>query len=122
MQVHMIPVQQGMSETEMKGRLRSGWVKVGRQVVQLLNPQIATPRNPVAGPSLQECDVWVLFQPTIPIGVVIGGLLQTASVGGDMDSLNLFCKTLFNKDITDMANDFGIPLTEDVGPNVPIGD
>lgn len=122
MQVHMIPVQQGMTETEVKGRLRSGWVKVGRQLVQQLNPQIATPQNPNAGPSLVECDIWVLFEPTVPIGVVIGGLLQTASIGGHMDSLNLFCKTLFDEDITKMASRLGIEMTEDVGPNIPIGD
>lgn len=122
MQVHMIPVQQGMTENEMKGRLRSGWVKVGRQVVQLNNPQLATLDNPVAGPSLAECDIWALFEPTVPLGVVIGGLLQTASIGGHMDSLNLFCKTLFNEDITEMASKLGIEMTEDVGSNIPIGD
>lgn len=122
MQVHMIPVQQGMTENEMKGRLRSGWVKVGRQVVQLNNPQLATLENPVAGPSLVECDIWALFEPTVPLGVVIGGLLQTASIGGHMDSLNLFCKTLFNEDITEMASKLGIEMTEDVGSNIPIGD
>ena len=122
MQFHIVPVTQGMQENELRGRLRSGWVKVGRQVVQLLNPQISTPSNPNPGLSLQECDVWVLFEPTVPIAVVIGGLLQATGMGADANSLNLFCKTLFNKDITEMANDFGVPLTENINQEVPLGD
>jgi hypothetical protein len=102
MQIHVIPAGRPMPHKELEGRIASGWIKVGRQVMETNNRGVATLDNPNA-PPFAEFDVWVLPEPMIPVSVVVGSLVQMASSGGDMATINMVSEALFGADINTVS-------------------
>lgn len=119
MQIHVIPVNKGMTRDELAGRIQSGWIKVGRQSVQSGTTGIAKLNQP-STPLMMECDVWVLPEPTIPARVVVGAMVEAMSNSANMDTLNMVSAALFGATVTEVAEKIGIPGTEKLSEDMPI--
>ena len=64
-QIHLVPVNQGMTREELAQRLQSGWVLVGRQAANVAQG-IIDPSKPMPPSGVVDVDVWVLSEPMLP--------------------------------------------------------
>ena len=97
--IHFTPVMQPLDPNEVVDRIQHGWV-LGGQVLLAQGSGIATPGNPNGGQGV-PVNVWVLPEPTVPLGQVVGTILQAeASLGeAGRDVLNVFCQLMLGIDL-----------------------
>jgi hypothetical protein len=87
--LHAVARGRGMTPGELQGRLETGWVLIGRQVLKF-GSQIAIPGQPPGG--LTEADIWMIHEPTVPQRVVMEAMVQVQRLGGGIDGV---CRALF---------------------------
>ena len=116
--IHAIPAHKGISEEDLKGRLGSGWQYIGRVAVQG-GSEIVVPGQPQMAPGVQEVDVRVLPEPTMPVQAIAQAVLAASQAYPEaQQGLNMVTEPLFGLKIDDFVAQMLGPAPE--APEIPL--
>ena len=102
-QMHIIPVNQGITPDEIGTRLAAGWTYLGQMNVRR-DSGIIDPTQPMTAEGLVPAYVWIQLEPVVPSSVLATVLWQMYKSGQfDPQTLNGLAQTLLGVPIGELA-------------------
>jgi len=105
MQVVVVPKNAGAPMEQVQEWIALGWICLPGVTVQGKAVGIVVPGGRPSVPGFGDYDVWVSPpEPLIPVAAVVKAVLDLDANGGDLITLNNFCKQLLGAPLQEVRN------------------
>jgi len=110
MRIEWRPVAQGMSLGEVRERVATGWIKVGRQAISQNQQLIVDPSSPIPPGGVIDVDIWMQMEPMVSVSTVVRVMIERYNAGDDGIALDNLSRALFGVGINIVEEQLGKAL------------